>query len=293
LTTGGFLQNVPTGVQWVQGDVVNARFVESLWQHRRFDYVYHLAAYAAEGLSHFIRNYNYTVNLLGSINLINQAVKHEVECFVFTSSIAVYGRNQVPMREDLEPRRPNASQQRRGPLQLASLRAPARSGLLPAEKWSVMRFVCVREAPGYRFLYSILRSAAPLNLDQKQRSRASPKGLFEIQAQHLRDYRQNCRVASKSHDVIHALFRPGDSTSLYGVSHSAVSKIETVFDSALSVVEFARCFLRLANLPNFALDRLSRYEATLWRQAGRVLCALETLDRRKPQERMRGFPSWK
>ena len=35
-------------------------------------------------------------------------------------------------------------------------------------------------------------------------------------------------------------------------------------------VEFARCFLRLANLPNFALDRLSRYEATLWRQAGRI-----------------------
>jgi hypothetical protein len=52
-----------------------------------------------------------------------------------------------------------------------------------------------------------------------------------------------------------------------------------------TAVEFARCFLRLANLPNFALDRLSRYEATLWRQAGRILHALETLDRRKPQER--------
>jgi hypothetical protein len=76
--------------------------------------------------------------------------------------------------------------------------------------------------------------------------------------------------------------------SLYGVSHTTV---RTVSDSALkadaSVVEFARCFLRLANLPNFALDRLSRYEATLWRQAGRLLYALETLDRRKPQERAR------
>ena len=49
--------------------------------------------------------------------------------------------------------------------------------------------------------------------------------------------------------------------------------------------EFARCFLRLANLPNFALDRLSRYEASLWRQADRILFALDTLDRRKPQER--------
>jgi len=87
----------------------------------------------------------------------------------------------------------------------------------------------------------------------------------------LRDYRQNCRVAPKSRDIIHALFRPRDSTSLYRVSHSAMSKIETVSDFALkadaSVIEFARCFLRLADLPNFALDRLSRYEATLWRRA--------------------------
>jgi hypothetical protein len=42
-----------------------------------------------------------------------------------------------------------------------------------------------------------------------------------------------------------------------------------------------------ANLPNFALDRLSRYEATLWRQLGRILFALDALDRRKPQERGR------
>ncbi len=55
-------------------------------------------------------------------------------------------------------------------------------------------------------------------------------------------------------------------------------------------VEFARCFLRFANLPNFALDRLSRYEATLWRQARQTLFALDALDRRKPQERGRRFP---
>jgi len=43
----------------------------------------------------------------------------------------------------------------------------------------------------------------------------------------------------------------------------------------------------LANLPNFALDRLSRYEATLWRQSRQILLALNALDRRKPQERTR------
>jgi hypothetical protein len=55
-------------------------------------------------------------------------------------------------------------------------------------------------------------------------------------------------------------------------------------------IEFARCFLRLVNLPNFALDRLSRYETILWRQTDQILFALESLDRRKPQERNRRFP---
>jgi UDP-glucose 4-epimerase len=77
--------------------------VQRLFVDHEFDYVYHLAAYAAEGLSHFIRRYNYTNNLIGSVNLINEAVKHQVRCFVFTSSIAVYGANQLPMHEDLLP----------------------------------------------------------------------------------------------------------------------------------------------------------------------------------------------
>ncbi len=51
----------------------------------------------------------------------------------------------------------------------------------------------------------------------------------------------------------------------------------------------SRCFLRLANLPSYPLDRLSRYEATLWRQAGQILFALDALDRRKPQDRERRF----
>ena len=53
--------------------------------------------------------------------------------------------------------------------------------------------------------------------------------------------------------------------------------------------ELAHCFLRLANLPNYALDRLSRYEATLWRQVAQILFALDALERRKPQERGRRF----
>jgi len=76
----------------------------AIFEAEQFDYVYHLAAYAAEGLSHFIRRYNYETNLIGSVNLINLSVNYNIRCFVFTSSIAVYGANQLPMTEDMIPR---------------------------------------------------------------------------------------------------------------------------------------------------------------------------------------------
>src|SRR4051812_12240234 len=101
--SGGFVENVPGAARWVEGDLRDADFVASLWSDGRFDYVYHLGAYAAEGLSHFIRAFNYRTNLEASVNLINQAVLADCERFVFTSSIAVYGAGQVPMTEDQTP----------------------------------------------------------------------------------------------------------------------------------------------------------------------------------------------
>jgi UDP-glucose 4-epimerase len=101
--SGGFRENIPAAVDFRQGSIVDQAWVADLWKNGSFDYVFHLAAYAAEGLSHFIRRYNYETNLVGSINLINQSVLHGVKCFVFTSSIAVYGGGQTPMTEDLTP----------------------------------------------------------------------------------------------------------------------------------------------------------------------------------------------
>ena len=101
--SGGFRENVHPKARLVEGSIVDAALVTRLFTRHRFDYVYHLAAYAAEGLSHFIKRFNYLNNLIGSVNLINASVNHEVKCFVFTSSIAVYGTNQLPMREDLTP----------------------------------------------------------------------------------------------------------------------------------------------------------------------------------------------
>lgn len=97
--SGGFTTNVPTDAEFVNGSILDNKLINGLFEKHRFDYVYHLAAYAAEGLSHFIRRFNYHNNLIGSVNLINAAVNFEVKCFVFTSSIAVYGAGTPPLKE--------------------------------------------------------------------------------------------------------------------------------------------------------------------------------------------------
>ena len=118
-------------------------------------------------------------------------------------------------------------------------------------------------------------------------------GLFDIQADHLKDFRKARRISPASHEIVYALFNA--SSEQQPASHGLANETETnpvrgavsTQRQAAPDVELARCFLRLCNLPNYALDRLSRYEATLWRQAGQILYALDVLDRRKPQERRR------
>jgi UDP-glucose 4-epimerase len=99
--SGGFMDNIVPGARFVKGSINDVELIERLFSEENFDLVYHLAAYAAEGLSHFIKRFNYENNLIGSVNLINASVNHDVRCFVFTSSIAVYGSSPVlPMTED-------------------------------------------------------------------------------------------------------------------------------------------------------------------------------------------------
>lgn len=101
--SGGFEDHIPAGAIFIEGSITDATLLQELFEKYKFDYVYHLAAYAAEGLSHFIRNFNYNNNLIGSINLINESIKNKIKCFVFTSSIAVYGKGQLPMTEEMTP----------------------------------------------------------------------------------------------------------------------------------------------------------------------------------------------
>ncbi|WP_109831579.1 NAD-dependent epimerase/dehydratase family protein [Reichenbachiella versicolor] len=101
--SGGFTSNTPKSAKFIHGSILDHDLLSELFKEHQFDYVYHLGAYAAEGLSHFIKRYNYQNNVIGSINLINESVKHNIKCFVFTSSIAVYGSQIPPMSEDMIP----------------------------------------------------------------------------------------------------------------------------------------------------------------------------------------------
>lgn len=84
-------------------DLLNAAAVEKIFKKHKPDYVYHFAAYAAEGLSPFIRNYNYKNNVISSINIINNCLNHATKKLIFTSSIAVYGVGNPPFTEDQLP----------------------------------------------------------------------------------------------------------------------------------------------------------------------------------------------
>src|SRR5215470_8642367 len=118
-------------------------------------------------------------------------------------------------------------------------------------------------------------------------------GLFEIQADHLSDFRKTHQISPASREFVYRLFnansdRQSASGGLANETETKPARTPAASQGQPApVVEVARCFLRLANLPNYALDRLSRYEAILWRQVGRILFALHALDRRKPQERSR------
>ena len=77
--------------------------ISDIFEVHKPDYVCHFAAYAAEGLSPFIRKFNYTTNMVSNANIINECIKHDVKRVVFTSSMAVYGRGNPPFGEDEQP----------------------------------------------------------------------------------------------------------------------------------------------------------------------------------------------
>src|SRR3990167_7139101 len=97
--SGGYMDNVPKNVDFFRGDLGDKEWVAWVFNKVKPDFVYHFAAYAAEGLSPFIRNFNYQNNLVCSANVINECIKNDVKKIIFTSSMAVYGEQEPPFVE--------------------------------------------------------------------------------------------------------------------------------------------------------------------------------------------------
>lgn len=91
--SGGYLENVPKSVRFYQSDIRSAE-LSQIFETEKPDYVYHFAAYAAEGLSPFIRTFNYQNNLVATASVVNECIRHGVKRLVFTSSMSVYGRGE-------------------------------------------------------------------------------------------------------------------------------------------------------------------------------------------------------
>ena len=101
--SGGYIENVNSKVKFYKFDLVDLDKVSGVFESEKPDVVYHFAAYAAEGLSPFIRKYNYENNLIASTNLITKSIQHNVKRFVFASSMSVYGdKYEPPFSEDLQ-----------------------------------------------------------------------------------------------------------------------------------------------------------------------------------------------
>jgi len=101
--SGGFKSSVDDRVDFYEVDMIENADVDAVFKHTSPDFVYHFAAYAAEGLSPYIRRFNYMNNVVASANIINACINFNVKKIMFTSSMAVYGHGNPPFEEEQIP----------------------------------------------------------------------------------------------------------------------------------------------------------------------------------------------
>ena len=99
--SGGYTENLNPKVKFIEANLINQVTLAQTFEKYKPDYVFHLAAYAAEGLSPFIRNFNYQNNLVATANIVNECIKHDVKRLVFTSTLAVYGHGEGGMFDEV------------------------------------------------------------------------------------------------------------------------------------------------------------------------------------------------
>ena len=120
-----------------------------------------------------------------------------------------------------------------------------------------------------------------------RRASAIEAGLFEVQARQLLQHQQGRRAHQAPQSIVDSLQRSANTEDETRQDH-----VEVDFETASAgpvdeANHLTRAFVRLTDLPNYPLDRLSRYEARLWRQACQVLFTLQCLSQRKPWQRLK------
>lgn len=97
--SGGYIENVNKNVIFYNRNLFKDD-ISDIFKNNSIDIVYHFAAYAAEGLSPFIRTFNYKSNVLSTTNIINNCINYDIKRLIFTSSMAVYGNGEIPFHEN-------------------------------------------------------------------------------------------------------------------------------------------------------------------------------------------------
>jgi hypothetical protein len=126
-----------------------------------------------------------------------------------------------------------------------------------------------------------------------RRANAIESGLFSIQVRHLLQFRRRRQAHQTRQDLIDNVYR-----SIVATEHDMrqnedepSSDVDSGSPSAAEPADqsdhLTSSFVRLCDLPTYPLDRLSRYEARLWRQACQILLTLKNPNQRKPWERVR------
>ena len=103
--SGGYEENINPKVNFWQMNLTEHP-IENCFETHKPDYVFHFAAYAAEGLSPFIRGYNYDNNLKSTALIVNECIKHNVKRLVFTSTLAVYGHGSGGIFDERQQQSP-------------------------------------------------------------------------------------------------------------------------------------------------------------------------------------------
>ncbi len=124
-----------------------------------------------------------------------------------------------------------------------------------------------------------------------RRATSIESGLFKIQARQLLHFRQRRQAQQKRQEIIDGMYRDavaeeGDIQDADEATRSPDSGAPSTLGRADQSDDLTRAFIRLSNLPTYPLDRLSRYEATFWRQAGQILFTLQCLGRHKPWQKL-------